>query len=504
MSSLRIVEVLADSRTFARHHGLRLPKAGDTYSLGAERGEGKFGFVWSAQPSKARSGEPAIVIKESKENVGLANRVGDLQKALARSTDPTWPERLLALPYSVAVADVAGDRCEAIFMLDLVELGYEKAEQHFEQPQVQDFQKRPAFERVELAYSYARAAALLEGLRFLHGDQNVPNLMVNLDTLDTQLVDLDAGAVMVTGEERSLAEGKADDCTPPEVKVFTPEGVDVDLSLWDLEAERWAVGTLVGYLAFGIPPTFALSRVSPAVIDSYAEDGPWPRVDLHSTHARAGIDAVYEYWRPVLEAGPGRLTETFGRFFRAGTRGAERPTAQDWVDALEPARQKPQFAFIEVTPRVAPEGTEVTISWEAEGAEYVEHPELGALPAAGEESLVVTKSRRYTLGAVNYYGRVEASTEIVRVVPLPKLTSIPIAGFPGLELQARIAAAAPARPTHAHPPRLVNDVGVQVAVTRPPHGPRLRPAAPRFSHIFRPIPVSRKARAKMRKELNDG
>lgn len=500
MRPLRVQRVVSDSPTFAGRHKLHLPKPGDVYSLGAERGDGKFGRVWAAEPREARSGEPALVVKESKGITPLADRVTALQEALASSVDPDWPERLLAFPFSVVLAEIDGDECEAIFMLDLAELGYEGADPVFES-RLEEYLRRPVYERVELAYSYSRAAATLEEIGFIHGDQNLPNLMFNFETLDTQIVDLDAGAILVTGEERSLAEGKRDDCRPPEVTVLTAHGWDVDKAFWDMGAERWSIGSLVGRLSLGTHPAVFLIRATASIVDTYAEEGPWPEFDLEADYAEPEAEPLYKFWRPRFDAAPGRLTETFVRFFRAGTRGAERPTAQDWVDALEPARRKPQFVSLEAKPLVVPEGTEVVIQWEAEGAEYVEHPELGELPPKGEATLVVEKSARHALTAVNYYGRETAATDVVRVVPLPKLTSIPIAGFPGLELQATIATAAPPRAVPGFPPRLIRSVGVPAATARLPRRPHPSPPPARFGQLFRPIPVSRKIRDMMRKGL---
>jgi len=433
----------------------------------------------------------------------MADRVAALQRAFDASPDRDWPERLLAFPFSIAAAELEGEEREAIFMLDLTELGYENAKPFFEKPEVAAYQERPGHERVELAHSYARGAALLEAIRFLHGDQNIPNLMLNLETLDTQIVDLDSGAVLVSGEERALPEGKRDDCLPPEVKVPTPNGVEVDKSRWDADAERWAVGSLVGYLSLGVPPAFFLPRTSAAVIDAYAKEGPWPEIDPASPLLAPGVAATYEYWRPRLEAAPGRLVETFARFFRAGTRGADRPSAAEWVDALEAARAKPRFLSIEVTPPVAPEGTEVVLSWEAEGADRVEHAVLGELPAMGEAALAVDRSGRQTLTAVNFYGRAEASTEVVRVVPLPKLTAIPMPGFPGLELRTSIATAAPPRPVPSLPPRLGKAIEIAPAASTLFARPAPPPPPPRFGELFKPIAVPRRIRSTMRKEPNE-
>jgi hypothetical protein len=499
MRSLRVVKVLSDSPAFARQRRLRLPKVGDTYSLGRSRGEGGFGEVWSVETTEARPGSPALAVKEVTEVQSLAAPVLELQQALERKPTQEWAERLLAFPFSIVVAELEGEEREAIFMLDLVELGYAQVKDAFDQSAVHEYRARPTYERVEFAHSYAQAASLLEAVGFIHGDQNIPNLMFNSSALDVQIIDLDAGAIASTGNERAIAEGKRDNCVPPEARVLGLGETDVDKSRWDVQAERWSVGILVGYLALSFDPSFFL-KSSARVFGAFAQEGPWPRIDPRSPLLVSGGGAAYRHWLPHMEAAPGRLVETFARFFRAGTRGADRPTAQDWVEALDVAREKPRFVSIEVVPAVVPEGSEVVISWEAEGAERVEHPVLGVLACKGEASLAVDRSGRQTLTAINHYGKVQISTEVVRVVPLPKLTTIPMPGFPGLELQTRIATSAPPRPAPASPPRLAKAVGIPPAIPTLARGPRLVAAPPHFGELFKPISVDRRTRAKMRKE----
>jgi hypothetical protein len=499
MRTVRVTDVLSESRLFAQRHELRLPRAGDTFSLGVELGNGGFGEVWSTQVVEGPSGKSPVAVKIVKEPYSLVDAVSALQRALERSAGPEWPERLLAVPFSIVTAEFEGEPREVIFMLDLVALGYEEAKLVFEKPQDQAYRERPVHERIEFAYSYARGAALLEAIGFLHGDQNIPNLMLNPETLDAQILDFDAGAVLVTGHERADAEGKADDCVPPEAKVFTPEGFDVDRSRWDAGAERWSVGTLVGHLALGLAPTLFLPRITARIVDAYAEEGPWPGVDPSSPQLGPGKEEAYEYWLPHLEAAPGRIVETFGRFFRAGTRGDDRPTAEDWIDALDAARQRPTFKLLKVAPLVAPEGTEVVVTWEAEGAEHVESAVLGDLPAKGEARIAADKTTRHTLTAVNFYGQVEESTEVVRVVPLPRLTTIPMAGFPGLELRTRIATAAPARPAALAPARLARAVAIPPTAPLSLRAPTPLPAPPRFGELFKPTSVPRRIRTMMRK-----
>lgn len=491
MRTLTVLDVISDSPQFAKRHQLHLPRKGETVtarSLVSDKG--RFGEVWSAEHDKRSAEEPPFVVKVIDEQFSLGESVSELHRALERCGDRDWPIRLQAPPYSLVIAQMDGEEREVTFMLDLGARGYEGAEPIFELSAVRSYIGRPVHERVELARSYAQAAALLESIKFLHGDQNFPNLMLNLSTLDTQIIDLDAGAILRNGDERAITDGKQGNFLPPEARI--PGSEKVDKSRWDAGAERWPVGILVGYLSLGNDPSFFIKPFARA-FDGYAEEGPWPGKpsDLWLPD---GMGAAHREWLPFLEAAPGDLVVTFARFFRAGTRGADRPTAQDWVKALDAARKKPEFKVFKVEPAVAPEGTEVVISWKAEGAEYVEHPSLGKLPAKGEESMVVTRSARQRLAAVNFYGRVERESEVIRVVPLPRLTTIPIGGFPGLQLSTRIATGAPALPPQLPPPRFTRELGIPPAPPVAASGPKPLPAPPHFGELFGPVSVPRRLR----------
>jgi hypothetical protein len=500
MITVRVTRVVSKLPGFAREHGIDLPRKGHTFTLDAERGFGGFGAIHPVRDA-AGGGRPALVVKVPSEDcTWLGSAVETLHRALSARPAREWAHLLLAVPFVVAEAEIEGEIKEVTFMLDLFALGYrEPRDGELSSP---DYQRLPAHRHVEYADAFARATAFLESIRFLHGDLNEPNLLLHDEHLDVQLVDLDSGAIVVKGDERARVQGKPlfPDAIPPEAM---KPGADqsVDKSAWDLSAERWSVGYLLGYLIFGVPPSFFLQYSSAKSIDAYSRAGQWPDIDLDDPLFKPGAEAAYTYWRPHLANAPGGVTETFIRFFRAGTNGDLRPTAQDWVDALAPARRPPRFTSIGIDRTVAPEGTEVVLSWETEGAEYVEHPGIGRLDASGEATLVAGSPGRQQLTAVNYYGRTEELTEPLRVVPLPRLTSIPLPGFPGLDVQARIAFGSVSRlPRPGLPPRLVQNVAVP---PKPPTfhpGPQLMVPLPRFAQLFMPPPNLRKIRPMMRKE----
>jgi hypothetical protein len=500
MTTVRLIRIVSKLSRFAREHRISMPRKGDTIVLDAERGSGGFGAIHPVRDG-VRGRGPALVVKVPSEDcTWLGSAVGDLHRALSARPTREWAGLLLGVPFVVAEAEIEGEITEVTFMLDLFALGYrELRDGELSSP---DYQRLPAYRHVEYANAFARAAAFLESIGFLHGDLNEPNLLLNEESLDLQLVDLDSGAIVVNGDERARVQGKPlhPDAIPPEAMRPGAEQ-SVDKTVWDLAAERWSVGYLFGYLIYGVPPSFFLEYSSSKTIDAYSRAGDWPGIGLDDQLFKPGAEAAYEYWRPFLEDAPGRVTETFVQFFHAGTNGDLRPTAQDWGDALAPARRPPRFVSVGVDPTATPEGSDVTLTWETEGAEYVEHPALGRLEPSGEATMVAGVSGRQQLTAVNHYGRTEELTEALRVLPLPRLTWIPLPGFPGLDLRARIEFGSVTRlPGSTLPPRLVQSVPLA------PKSPGLRPGPqptfplPRFAQLFRPPANPRKIRPMMRKE----
>jgi serine/threonine protein kinase len=486
MTTVRLTRIVSKLPGFAREHRIHMPRKGDTITLDAERGSGGFGAIHPVRDG-GRGRSPALVVKVPSEDcTWLGSAVRDLHRALSARPARDWAHLLLAVPFVVAEAEIEGEITEVTFMLDLFALGYRESRDG--ELSSLDYQRLPVHRHIEYAYAFVRATAFLESIRFIHGDLNEPNLLLNEENLDLQLIDLDSGAIVVNGDERARVQGKPlhPDAIPPETM---KPGADqaVDKTAWDLDAERWSIGYLFGYLIFGVPPSFFLQYGSAKSIDAYSRAWHWPDVDPGDPLFKLGAEAAYEYWRPFLEDAPGRVAETFVQFFRAGIDGGLRPTAQDWVDALAPARRRPRFVSIGIDPTVAPEGAEVVLTWEAEGAEYVEHPALGRLEPSGEAKMVAGASGRQALTAVSYYGRTEELTEALRVVPLPRLTSIPLPSFPGLNLQAQIAFGSVSRlPGPTLPPRLVHSVPIA------PKSPSFRPGPqptfplPHFAQLFMP------------------
>ena len=154
-----------------------------------------------------------------------------------------------------------------------------------------------SLDRVDLALRFAERAALLERVAFLHCDLNPPNLQLNLTSRDVQVIDFDAGMVLVRGDERRLTAGKPDDCMPPEVKV--PGRSRPALERYTAHAERWSIGSLMGLFLTGEHPGFFLRMFGARTVDAYARSAhTWPDIDIGGPLFRAA-----PAWRTTTPAG---------------------------------------------------------------------------------------------------------------------------------------------------------------------------------------------------------
>ncbi|MDX6623980.1 MAG: hypothetical protein QOE75_1912 [Solirubrobacterales bacterium] len=447
MSALLEVEAVhAESAPFVRAHGVAALAVGARLTIGEARAGGGFGDVHPVTAIDGASPLRPLLAKvfDEAKLAGLGGggavvpRITDLHAALQRCSDPTWPDSVLGLPFVVVGARRDGrETVIATLMLDLAERGYVAPPLLDKAQGIKDYRGAEANERLDFAISFARQAALLEELSFLHGDVNLQNLLFEPRRREVQLIDLDAGAVVVRGDEHPLSPGKVGDCMPPEVKGSGSGEAVFDIERYTLGAERWSVGSLIGWLLFGIHPGFFLRAIGARTLSAYAKLGPcWPEVDTEGPlfTEEPLNQAAYRSYRTRFEAAPDAAGELFGRFFAAGLHGSARPTAAEWVRALAAAQEPPAFVSLEVDRDLVVEGEEVVVSWVADNAEFVSSPELGTLPASGSTQIAVGRTATFNFRAVNRYGEDEARTEVVRAVPLPRLETIRLPDPPRLDL----------------------------------------------------------------------
>ena len=519
---VRLVAIRAASEPFAQHHGVTIPVPGASLRLGPSWTRGGFGALHrveaidGAPPARALVAKlfdaDALALQGGSDPVVAT--IGGLHHALAARGPAGWPDAVLGLPICLAVTEVAGRQTLAALMLDLRELGFVDAP-FTDRARSLEYIRRPARERVQVAVQLAKRAALLECVGLLHGDLNPENVLLHPDTLDVQIIDFDSGVIVVTGDERPRTPGKPGDCVPPEIKGITAGGVPADVRLYTAAAERWSIGSLVGYCAFGCHPGFFLRSISRANIERYArEPGGWPEIDvdgaLFTTIEPNRI--AYGRMRADLQALPAGGRDLFTRFFAAGCDGAQRPSAAEWQVALLGLLEPPVIEQFSVSDEWVLEGSQIVVTWRVRNATHVELEPGGRQPIAGSTAILVSQPTVIALRAVNTSGSVREDSPVVRVVAMPRIDVIGIPEGPDLESALGLPfgggltqtvgvmtapAAAPSLqgllPTADAPvgagtiaaPDLRSVFAAPAAVLRAAPGPSL-PAAPRAEDFFTP------------------
>jgi len=466
----------------ARHQRFAIPAIGADVMLAPAFAHGGFGAVHAMESLDGKPPDRPMVMKVFDRAVlddhgGAARLIANLSRfttALEASADPGWPDALLALPFCIATVELAGHSEVAAVMLDLRALNYAAAE--FTEPStLADYLARPPCDRIDLAVRLTERCLLLERIAFVHGDLNPENLLVNPATLDVQLIDFDAGVIVRTGDERPLTPVKPDDSMPPEVKRPGTGGDPVDLSRYTPAAERWSLGSLLGYVLFGVHPGFFLRTISARTIEDYArEPGVWPDID---TGGPLFTDIpqnqrAYQRMRRELSALPGGARELFDSFFKAGLNGELRPTAEEWATTLGGLQGLPAIEDVTVDDDFVVEGSVVRLSWRTRNASGVEITSLGKQPTSGSIAVAVDATTVFTVRAFNAYGVVDASSPVVRVVVLPRLESIVVPAFPGITLD------------FAYPPELLGAGVLDAGAGGDDHASANSVPAPRFARFF--------------------
>lgn len=438
--ALRIDQIAASSPRFAAHHVADLPRAGAVIKLGEDVGRGGFATVFAVESVDGVAPSRPLLAKVFDDSAlrgvkgggeRIAAGVSDLIARLEGRVDDDWLDLLLALPFCIVFADRQGQISLTGLMLDLRALGYEPSP-FGDTAEMARYLARPLVDRQELAASFARKAELFEDVGLVHGDLNGQNLLVSYSKRDIQVIDFDAGVLVVRGDEYPLTPGKPDGFMPPEVKQPSAPG-QIDISAFVPPSERWSVACIVGYLLFGSHPAFFLEEISAASIRDYARAVPgWPEIDPHSALFTSTSEnrAAYPKMRAVFDSLPDEVVATFRQLFAAGLSADHRPAASEWIRTLTILRSPPRFIEVVTDGACVIASMPVTVTWRAEGTASVEvrvvYPRgearsLGAFPGAGSASVELPESAGFVLTACNSYGEVHAVAGPIRVLPAPAL-----------------------------------------------------------------------------------
>lgn len=418
------------SHDFVAAHGLTVPSVGGHVDIGSEIGAGGGGTVFRVDANTGGKPSVAKVIDLTDFPPGFDAEViavlRSFHGAMTGAGSMDWPEQFLAVPYAAFATRHKGHPALALMMLDLGRLGYEEVP-FAERRGVPAYASQHQAVRVEIARSFAEKAAALERIRFVHGDLNPPNLMFNPSTNDVQIIDFETGAVVANGHERPLVAGKPDDCNPVEIK-GAGTGNALDVSLLTLEAERWSVGSLVGYCLFGVHPGFFLRSASKKAVDEYASQAQnWPDIDPSSPVFRDDpkVRKVWPKFHSLFASSPVGVKEEFREFFLAGSDGILRPTAADWLAAFTDSSEEPEFSVFDVSEKIVIEGDDVFVEWDAPRADFVTFEGVGRFGPQGSMKIAIDKPSRIVAKATNAFGTCDATSHLVHVVRLPGVDRLP-------------------------------------------------------------------------------
>lgn len=471
MSAIKVLELQAVSRIFVQHHHLPLPTERSIVEVSdapeVDLQPGGFGALLPVKTMDGADPLRPLLAKvfndDALADVGgptvMSSHISQVIARLDECIDADWPEQILAAPFCMLQGELAGKQRLITLMLDLRHLGYGTCP--FDPNEAQVYRARDFEQRANFALVFAARYATLERIGFVHGDLNPENILLAADRCDVQIIDIDTGTFVIDGSERPLTPGKPDDCMPPEVTNLTMPGF-IDMGKYTAAAERWSVGSVIGYFLFAVHPGFFLREISTSCLDEYASSGHrWPNIDTRSatfTKIRLNRNRYEHYWREAFDASPSEVRELFGHLFLAGSLGSLRPSAQEWIEALSRAEEPPTIESITVEPRIVLAGDLVHLSWVTQNASRVEIDGVGPAPAARDALLPVQQTTAFTIRAFSPYGKsCTATSPTVRVVELPRFEKLPLPSFPATTLTA-----------HIELPRLPSLVAPSVASARSP------------------------------------
>lgn len=284
-------------------------------------------------------------------------------------------------------------------------------------------------DRLLLAYELAEGVHALQALSYIHGDINPPNLFVNVDECHVALIDFDSGAVTDDPTENPTTFGKRTDgeWVAPEIldQLLAPRQGPPMVRV-DRYTDDWTVTVGIHYLLFLCGPFFMLKRASSKSIRDYVTRLRWPGFEPADPLVAPGTAPNHARYMVMLAQLPPAVRRRMSEALNGGALEPGRRTRPyQWMTDLRGAHDALEVLLFEADPETTVEGHPVRLTWRVAGSRWARiDGGVGDVDDAGECQVRPVADAVYTLTAGTRGGRQVTESVGVRVVPVPRLTSL--------------------------------------------------------------------------------
>ncbi|MEA2604067.1 MAG: hypothetical protein QOF89_5059 [Acidobacteriota bacterium] len=355
-------------------------------------------------------------------------------------------------------------------------------------------------DRIVLATELVEGFQALAEMSFIHADVNAPNLLVNIRDCHLAIIDYDSGAVMDDQDDKPSTFGKNDDWLAPEIRdQMRPQAGQVITVKVDLFTDTWSVFVGIHHLLFLFHPLFFLNVLTSNSVKSYLKDNRWPHITTDHPLFEKQQEILYRYYCEDLNDLPEELQKRFAVTINQGFLvPSQRTSYQQWRWTLRAALRGPEIAYFIADYESVVTGMPARLSWSVSGAHRMLIDNgIGKVDPEGSLELFPTETRRYTLTAQARLGEPVSRCVVIRVWPVPVLSSLQV---PTCQIQQRVTLRAPRTPPpQIHLPVKLN-LGVQIKQPALKSGTRewFRKARARLSKSLPSFPVHRRPRISAR------
>ena len=286
-------------------------------------------------------------------------------------------------------------------------------------------------DRLLLAYELAEGVQALQALSYIHGDINPPNLFVNVDECHLALIDFDSGAVTDDPDEVPTTFGKRTDgeWVAPEIldQLLAPRQGPPMVRV-DRSTDDWAVTVGIHYLLFLCGPFFVLKRSSSRSIRDYVTRLRWPGLDPADPLFAPGIAPNHARYTAGLGELPAAVRRRMSEALNGGAlEPGRRVSPYQWMVDLRGTRDALEVLLFQADPEATLEGRPVRLTWRVAGSRRVRiDGGIGDVDEAGAREVLAAADAVYTLTAEARGGRRVTEAVAVRVIPIPRLESLPV------------------------------------------------------------------------------